>query len=76
MDFLDCVQAQREVWMRQGAAGLSRTWFRVSASGWDASTWTGDAEGEKLFRVVLKELNIRFEEGDEQWVVTWVSGLF
>jgi hypothetical protein len=42
----------------------------------DSSTWTEDAKGEKLFRAVLKELRIQYQEGNEQQVRTWLDELF
>ena len=76
MGYSDAVRARREVWRRQEVVGVSRTWFRESACGLDASTWTEDIEGEKLFCVVLCDLNILFEAGDQQQVITWLDGLF
>ncbi len=64
MDLKDAVRAQREVWCRRSVV------FGSSSIGLDTSVWTSDPAGEVLFRAVLNELGIRYQESDQQQVVT------
>jgi hypothetical protein len=76
MDFSDSTKATEEVWRKQDAALLPHTSFHMSACGRDTSVWTPDTKGEELFRKVLNDLQVRFEEGDKQQVVTFLDEHF
>ncbi len=67
--------AQEKVWKAQTKAGLKKSLFHTSGS-LEVSTWTEDQIGEIMFRSVLKELGIVYEEGDEQQVKTFLDEHF
>ena len=69
-------RAQDEVWRRQNAALVKRSAFSTSAVGDDASIWTEDPQGEALFRTILDERQVPYEEGDKQQVVTFLDRSF
>jgi hypothetical protein len=62
--------AKSEVWARQRKAGRATKAFSESLKGKvknrPTCMWTADPESEKLFRTVLQEMNITFEESDER----------
>ncbi len=76
MQFSDATKATEEVWRRQDTAQIPHTSFRMSAEGRDTSVWTQDPDGEALFRCVLHDLSLPYEEGETQQVMTWLDGFF
>jgi hypothetical protein len=75
MNFNDATRAKYEVWNRQIEVEQDTTVFSDSVRGMDTSVWTEDADGEVLFRQVLNELGIKYQENDEQQIVTWLDRL-
>ena len=75
MSLSDSAKAQSEVWRRQDIAGLKKSMIHTSGS-LEVSTWTEDPVGEAIFRQVLADMQIQYEEGDEQQITTFLDKHF
>lgn len=62
--FNDLHNAFEEVWRREDTDNVPRSKFSLAAVGSDASVWTESRKGEALFRKILLERGIKFEENN------------
>ena len=62
MQFRDATRVTEEIWQRQDAKGEEHSAYGFVADSSDTRLTPDDEQGEELLRVVLQELDIKFEE--------------